>query len=99
MRFCGVCEPLDTVSVAELVAWIRAIDFVDWPQQSKLADGKLRPAMINDPAWHDFGVKAAPVVSRLMGQFPGCAASNPMLSAVMPGHRIEPHVDAQAPDW
>lgn len=55
--------------------------------------------MVTDPSWFGFGAAAAPVVAAVMAAFPGCVAHQRMLSAVMPGHAIEPHRDTQAPAW
>lgn len=84
------------VDIASVVSWLAAIRFEDWPQQSLR---ELRPAMVTDPDWHGFGTVAAPIVGNLMAHFPGCASFQRMLSVVMPGHRIEPHCDQQAPYW
>jgi len=99
MRFSGSVEPLADIYVGALVEWITSIPFEDWHQQHRLADGQLRPAMMTDPAWHDFGAMVAPVVDALMGRFPGCKPDQPMLSVVMPGHAIEPHTDSQPSSW
>lgn len=98
-RFTGACEPFAAVDAAELVAWVQAIDFAAWPQQRRLDDGQIRPSMVTDMAWHGFGDRAEAVVAALMAYFPGCSAYQRMLSVVMPGHSIEPHVDSQAPYW
>lgn len=95
----GGCEPLGKVDVTDLVAWIGGIDLAEWPQQSPLGDGQLRPAMVTDLGWNGFGEKTDPVVADLMAGFPGCSADQRMLSVVMPGHAIEPHRDMQAPNW
>jgi hypothetical protein len=98
MRFTGSCEPFASVDITEMAAWIAAIPFSDWPQQHKV-DEQLRPAMVTDLTWHGFGVEAAAIVGWLSGYFPGCAAYQLMLSVVMQGHSIEPHTDAQPPNW
>lgn len=98
MRFSGTCESFAAVSVSEMVAWISAIAFEDWPQQHRL-NGQLRPAMVTDRVWHRFGEIAEPVVDGLMDYFPSCMSDQWMLSVVMPGHAIEPHCDEQPPHW
>lgn len=98
-RFDGAVAFLRVVEVADLVRWVVAIPFADWHQQKPLDDGQLRPAMMTDPAWHDFGEMAAPVIAQVLPMFRGCAARQLMLSVVMPGHAIEPHRDAQPPHW
>lgn len=92
-------ESLATVDVAGLVAWITAIDFAEWPQQHRLADGLIRPMMVTDHGWHGFGAEIEPMVQQLLGHFPGCISDQEMLSVVMPGHEIEPHTDGQPPHW
>lgn len=98
-RFTGTCEELTDIDVDAIAAWISSIDFEAWPQQHRLADGKLRPAMACDPYWFGFKARTDPCVDVLMQQFPGCIADTRMLSAVMPGHEIPAHRDAQSADW
>ena len=95
-RFRGTVEAIAPVEISDAVAWISAIDFAHWPQQHRLADGKIRPAMVSDLTWHGFATVVMPIVCIL-----GCVgvAYQFMLSAVMPGHSIEPHRDWQSPDW
>lgn len=95
-RFDGTVESFADVNVAEAVAWIKAIDLRAWPQQSQT---ELKPAMVTDPAWFGFGKISEPIVSHLITWFPGCTPFQRMLSVVMPGHDIEPHIDQQAPYW
>lgn len=92
-------EAIAKVDAGGLVSWIGGIDFDEWPQQHRLADGKMRPAMVTDPGWNGFKAKSDPVVAELMTFFPGCREDGRMLSVVMPGHFIEPHRDMQAPEW
>lgn len=96
IRFTGSVEAFTSVNVAEIVDWLSSIDLRAWPQQSLR---ELKPAMVTDPGWFGFGTITAPLVAELMVHFPGCSAYNEMLSAVMPGHCIEPHTDSQAPYW
>jgi hypothetical protein len=98
MRFGGTCEAIAAIEIGGLVTWIAGIGFADWPQQHRI-DAKLRPAMVTDPAWHGFGAKTDAMVAALLELFPGCAAHQRMLSVVMPGHSIEPHIDRQPPNW
>lgn len=97
MKFA--CEDLGPVNASDLVDWIAAIPFEDWPQQHRLDDGQIRPAMVTDLAWHGFGDHVDAIVASLMQGFPGCAAYQRMLSVVMPGHAIAPHRDLQAKTW
>lgn len=94
------CELFGAVDAIVLTDWIAAIPFEEWPQQHRLADGQVRPAMQTDLAWHGFGAIAEPVVNAIMQEhFPGCVAYQRMLSVVMPGHSIPPHCDEQAKSW
>lgn len=90
---------IGAVNSAALSEWISAIPFEEWPQQHRLADGLIRPAMVTDPAWHGFGAMTDGVVSEIMVQFDGLVACQRMVSAVMPGHSIPPHRDHQAKTW
>ena len=90
--------PFAAVDVAELIAWVGGIDWVDWPQQNK-PGAELKPAMVTDPQWHGFEQRTDPLVAELMAYFPDCEDHQRMLSVVMPGHSIEPHKDEQAPAW
>lgn len=84
------------------INWISAIDFAEWPQQHRLQDGKIRPAMVTDLGWHDFGAVVDGIVPPIMAHklFRGRAvAYQPMLSVVMPGHSIPSHLDVQIPEW
>jgi hypothetical protein len=95
-RFRGSVEFLACVHVLDLVAWIETIRFEAWPQQSR---SELKPAMVTDLAWHRFGAMSDGIVAALMELFPSARAHSRMLSAVMPGHRIEPHMDQQSDAW
>lgn len=88
---------LKAVDVSHLTDWIILIPFEDWPQQHRLADGLIRPAMVTDLAWHGFGKITESLVQDCLP--PGCAAFERMLSVVMPGHHIPPHVDRQNKRW
>lgn len=78
--------------------WIGGIDFAEWPQQHRLADQKLRPAMVSDIGWHGFGDVVQGVTAALLTRLSG-QSFNPLLSVVMPGHEIEVHRDVQPPEW
>lgn len=82
-----------------MAAWIAAIPFEDWPQQHRLEDGKIRPSMITDLDWNSFGPMSDEAVNGLMIHFDGMAAYQRMLSVVMPGHSIPPHIDGQSKGW
>lgn len=96
MRHNPDCEEICLVDVASLVAWISSIDLTDWPQQSLR---ELKPAMVTDLGWHGFGAESAAAIDRVMSKLRGHSPYQRMLSAVMPGHFIEPHVDHQASYW
>jgi hypothetical protein len=93
-------EELASVSVAPMVKWIKAIPFEEWPQQSRLEDGKLRPSMVTSLEWHGFGRMASDLIA-LLGYEDDWTGNvyQPMLSVVMPGHSIEPHRDQQPDYW
>lgn len=93
----GQVKAFARVDVGELAAWIGAIPFEDWPQQHRLEDGGIRPAMVTDIEWHGFGERVLDVVERLANEAGGDPRRSlrPMLSVVMPGHSIPPHCDAQ----
>ena len=91
------CAPLAKVDPSEMAGWISAISFEDWPQQSRLADDKIRPAMVSDRNWRGFGAVAWPLI-QVLG-FDETNAYQLMLSAVMPGHSIPAHRDEQADYW
>ena len=97
-RFTGSCEPFSPVNVSELVAWINAINFEDWPQQWH-PEGKLRPSMVTNPDWHNFKSVTDSTVDGLLTGFPGCSAYQRMLSVVMPDDFITEHRDHQAEYW
>lgn len=95
---------LMAVDVRSMVEWIQAIPFEEWPQQHRLEDGKIRPAMVTDMQWCGFSVYAAGVLMKLLGLakavgLPDFNCRNYMLSVVMPGHSIDPHADQQPPGW
>jgi hypothetical protein len=98
-RFSGTCEYLAPASSRAMAGWIETVPFEEWPQQHRLEDGKVRPSMVTDLSWNDFGKYADPVVLELLERFPGCRAFQQMLSVVMPGHSIPPHTDSQASYW
>lgn len=87
---------LGPVNVADIITWVSAIDFREWPQQSF---SELKPAMVTDPEWHRFGSVTDSLVHDVMAMFyPGCMHRQRMLSVVMPGHSIHRHIDLQ-PSW
>jgi hypothetical protein len=98
---------LMAVDVRSMAEWISAIPFEAWPQQTRLEDGKIRPAMVNDLRWPWDGLR--PSFRDAMGdvvdhvnEHPGLWGhdfSNFMLSVVMPRHSIPPHADQQSPGW
>lgn len=99
-RFTGTVEHLGPVDVASVQAWLSAIPWEAWPQQDRLPDGKIRPAMVNDPAWHDFHAMTTSAVKQAQGYVPRFTKPGQrLLSVVMPGHAIPPHVDKHARAW
>jgi hypothetical protein len=97
-RFTGTVRRLSPVDEAPLRDWITAIPFSEWPQQAPI-DYHLRPAMVNDPNWHAFGAKSNRLVREILRWTTGGIALGRLLSVVMPGHTIPPHVDKVAPGW
>lgn len=98
-RPAGAFELITQLDIDDLASWIAAIPFEDWPQQRRLDDGLIRPSMVTDLAWHSFGDEVADCVDDLMRHFEGCVAYQRMLSVVMPGHSIAPHIDEQGKSW
>lgn len=95
-------EPLalDASALRRVVEWIEAISFDSWPQQHRLADGRIRPAMVTDLAWQSFGeVTAGLVLGATPGPLGPVRERNRLLSVVMPGAFIEPHTDELGGDW
>lgn len=88
--------PFAAVDVTPVAEWLSAIPFEDWPQQSRTM---LKPAMVTDRNWHEFGAKTDAMVAELIRALPGCSESWRALSAVMPGHAIETHQDQQPEQW
>jgi hypothetical protein len=104
----GDVIPLAPVDVRAMVEWITAIPFAAWPQQTRAKPGRpleLKPAMVNDRAWHGFGAQADALIEHVGDRigwselFGGAAPACPMLSVVLPGHGIDAHVDPQPPGW
>lgn len=82
----------------DAIAWITSIPFARWPQQmrSPLAPSEIRPAMVNNLSWEDFGKRTDALTEHALDIVPNkgpADARNRMLSVVMPGARIEPHDD------
>lgn len=102
---------LMAVDASSMVEWIAAIPFEEWPQQTRLSDGRLRPAMVNSTLWPfqpgrrwSLAFAMAEVVSDIHAndffwKDGPVGFENHMLSVVMPGHSIPPHADQQSPDW
>ncbi len=85
------------VAIADVVAWLSAIPYEEWPQQAPIA-GKLRPAMVADPDWHNFGTVTQALIDEAMADRDGRPYRR-MLSVVMPGQSIAPHRDEQPEVW
>ena len=98
MRFAGACEWIADRNVTDLTAWIESIDLAEWHQQSPI-DHQLRPAMMTDLNWHGFGARVKPLMQELSATFQWPKLYQAMLSVVMPGHNIPPHIDEQNPNW
>lgn len=91
---------MDTGALQRVIQWIHAIPFDLWPQQHRLADGLIRPAMVTDLEWESFGAVTADLVREAT---PPATAHlrerNRLLSVVMPGATIVPHTDDLGDDW
>ncbi len=88
--------PVDHQPLAD---WITSIPFEEWPQQHRI-DEQLRPSMVTDLDWHGFGTRTDDLVGELCSRyFAGLIPYQRMLSVVMPGHSIPPHVDEQGKNW
>jgi hypothetical protein len=88
---------LDAAPLRRVIQWIEAVPFAAWPQQHRLADGLIRPAMVTDLEWHSFGAVTDELVRSAT---PGALRErNRLLSVVMPGALIEPHTDELGADW
>jgi hypothetical protein len=100
-RCRGEPLPLDASLLSGAIQWIEAIDFESWPQQHRLADGRIRPAMVTDLAWHAFGAATDELVHDTVRRWCGepVRARNRLLSVVMPGTFIEPHTDELGANW
>jgi hypothetical protein len=100
IRTLGEPFDLNVVTLQRVVHWIEAIPFESWPQQHRLLDGRLRPAMVTDLSWMSFGERTDELVRDAtppaMRRFRSC---NRLLSVVMPGATIDPHVDELGADW
>lgn len=83
---------------AEVVAWISAIPYKEWPQARPPVGGDLQPAMISDPEWHGFGRATQALVDEAMIGRSGRLGGR-MLSVVMPGRSIKRHHDPRSEEW
>lgn len=91
---------LDPATLHRVIAWLESIPFASWPQQHRLADGLLRPAMVTDLGWQSFGEVTADLVrSATPPSMSHLRERNRLLSVVMPGALIEPHTDELGSDW
>lgn len=98
-------SPLVEVDVAALAAWVASIPFDDWPQQRRRKPGMCRPAMVNTD-WRGLYSRTNELVEHcltaVMRRTGSRALERPisrMLSVVMPGDWISPHVDQQPDGW
>lgn len=90
---------LGSIDHKPLADWITSIPLEDWPQQNRI-DDQIRPSMVTDTNWHGFGTRTDDLVRELCGRhFVGLIPYQRMLSVVMPGHSIAPHIDEQGKDW
>lgn len=98
-RFMGTVQRLGPVNTRVVLDWLKAIPYEQWPQQHPI-HGQMRPAMINVRSWYQFGVITDPLAERILSTMTdGAVELNRLLSVVMPGHGIEPHVDKHTANW
>jgi hypothetical protein len=97
-QFTSGVEYIGPVNAGPMATWVSGVPYEDWPQQHRLPDGKVRPAMITDVAWRGYGVAATNTMSQLVTYSPEKHRC-PMVSVVMPGHNIPEHRDLQDPNW
>jgi hypothetical protein len=99
-RFLGTVEWLGPVKVEAVVRWITAIPLEDWNQQKPHGMLPLKPAMMSNRTWHNFGETCDPIVNEILAaHYPGCIPLQAMLGVVMPGDHIPVHKDDQCPEW
>ncbi len=93
-------QQICSVDVSELSDWISSVPLSEWPQQDP-PGSPTHPAMVSDPLWNGFGQRTDAVVAAVLEEcFPtGCTAFQRMLSAVVVGFPIPPHVDEQPDSW
>ena len=92
--------PLEPALLCRVARWIEAIPFAAWPQQHRLADGLIRPAMVGDLEWHQFGEVTVELIRASTPRpFGHAQVRNRLLSVVMPGATIPPHTDELGSDW
>lgn len=88
---------IGNVDVLALATWIESISFEEWPQQNRLSDGRMRPAMVNDLNWHGFGKMTDVIVAELADRVDARESFGRLLSVVMPGAEIPLHSDNHGP--
>lgn len=88
------------VDITKVSKWLIGIPFEVWPQQHKLADDMIRPAMVTDPSWNNFADTIKPIEDEVVFKhFPELKITWRALSVVMPGHAIPTHRDQQPDHW
>jgi len=91
---------LESGALQRVIQWILDIPFERWPQQHRLADGLVRPAMVTDLGWESFGDVTAELVQNATPiSMKQLRERNRLLSVVMPGAVIDPHTDELGGDW
>jgi hypothetical protein len=93
--------PIATAVLQPVIDWIASVPFEYWPQQTRLADGLIRPAMVTDLGWASFGKVTDPLVQAVARDWSDAPLTtrNRLLSVVMPGATIDPHTDELGADW
>lgn len=85
-------ERINKVDVRPVIGWILDIPLTEWHQQNP-PDKPLKPSMLTDLSWNNFGRETEYLLANYRNTY------QRMLSVVMPGDKILPHVDEQDKDW
>jgi hypothetical protein len=102
IRFTGTVEEfltLDPQILGAVILWITAIPLEDWGQQKPAGVYPLKPAMMSNHTWHNFGEAIDPLVNSILVYYPDCIPLQQMLGVVMPGDIIPVHIDHQCEEW
>jgi aspartyl/asparaginyl beta-hydroxylase len=93
----GTVEKFAEIDTKPLTDWLLPIPFEVWPQQNP-ANQELKPAMTNE-SWYGLKGVSDYLVDELCPLLGAPKIKDRMLSVVMPGHDIAPHMDVFGPEW